>query len=279
MTTSIPMSPGHETNHHTLPDIFTEVPPYHEFQDFELGDVFAHAGTMQEPEITPDNNRISPLAPLSSPPPKEPYTALDDLLRSTSQLATQRALYMTTSSPTALESPHNPPTTLYTHSHSFHDECSSPATTTSQNPSSYGSEDDWDVEPRTPTSMTSLKKRKLNDEGMAMVYTPPTLMLGSSPESELSDRAMKRRRSDPLSPVLSLPDEKPLDEENDEDDLFTPLEMPDGSTRFTSNWLPVDPEGGFTIGMPSDYADYSGDGAGFDPMAGIGREAFLSVGD
>jgi hypothetical protein len=24
--------------------------------------------------------------------------------------------------------------------------------------------------------------------------------------------------------------------------------MPDGSTRFTSNWLPVDPDAGFTIG-------------------------------
>jgi hypothetical protein len=42
----------------------------------------------------------------------------------------------------------------------------------------------------------------------------------------------------------------------DEEDVLTPLEMPDGSTRFTSNWLPVDPGAGFTIGsgMPG-YGD------------------------
>lgn len=32
------------------------------------------------------------------------------------------------------------------------------------------------------------------------------------------------------------------------EDWLTPLEMPDGSTRMTSNWLPVDPTAGFTIG-------------------------------
>lgn len=34
----------------------------------------------------------------------------------------------------------------------------------------------------------------------------------------------------------------------DEDDYQTTLEMPDGSTRRTSNWLPVDLQAGFTIG-------------------------------
>jgi hypothetical protein len=34
----------------------------------------------------------------------------------------------------------------------------------------------------------------------------------------------------------------------DEDHYPTTLEMPDGSTRRTSNWLPVDPQAGFTIG-------------------------------
>ena len=34
----------------------------------------------------------------------------------------------------------------------------------------------------------------------------------------------------------------------DEDDSLIPLEMPDGSTRFTGNWLPVDPGVGYTIG-------------------------------
>ena len=36
------------------------------------------------------------------------------------------------------------------------------------------------------------------------------------------------------------------------EDYFTPLEMPDGSTRLTSNWLPVDPEAGFTIAAPEE---------------------------
>ena len=34
---------------------------------------------------------------------------------------------------------------------------------------------------------------------------------------------------------------------NNNDNL---LEMPDGSTRLTANWLPVDPEVGFTIDVP-----------------------------
>ncbi|KAB8072691.1 hypothetical protein BDV29DRAFT_176853, partial [Aspergillus leporis] len=180
---------------------------------------------------------------------------------------------MTTSPPAILESqsPHNT-TTLYSHS-PFHDECSSPATITSQ----YT--DDWDIGPRTPTSLTSHKRRRL-DEGAST-------SLGSSPKTgtELSDNTTKRRRShSPLTnrPLLPLHSEdKPHEEnkeEDDDNDLFTPLEMPDGSTRFTSNWLPVDPEGGFTIGMP-DYGNGSA-GPGFDPMAdiGFGREAFLSVG-
>jgi len=40
----------------------------------------------------------------------------------------------------------------------------------------------------------------------------------------------------------------------DDEDFPTMLEMPDGSSRKTSNWLPVDPEAGFTIGSCS-YTD------------------------
>lgn len=46
----------------------------------------------------------------------------------------------------------------------------------------------------------------------------------------------------------------------EEDDYPTTLEMPDGSTRRTSNWLPVDPQAGFTIGchtIPS-YTRFEG---------------------
>lgn len=46
-------------------------------------------------------------------------------------------------------------------------------------------------------------------------------------------------------------------------DTLTPLEMPDGSTRLTANWLPVDPGAGFTIG-PSSSCHSSDD---WDPLA------------
>ncbi|KAJ5194314.1 hypothetical protein N7491_001651 [Penicillium cf. griseofulvum] len=36
-----------------------------------------------------------------------------------------------------------------------------------------------------------------------------------------------------------------------DEECLTPLEMPDGTTRMTSNWLPVDPDAGFAIGSMS----------------------------
>ena len=67
-----------------------------------------------------------------------------------------------------------------------------------------------------------------------------------------------------------------------EDDCLTPLEMPDGSTRLTSNWLPVDPEGGFTIAdtrTPSvthDGPPGGGDIFDVEPLQ-YGEDAFFSV--
>ncbi|KAJ5541827.1 hypothetical protein N7494_006903 [Penicillium frequentans] len=54
----------------------------------------------------------------------------------------------------------------------------------------------------------------------------------------------------------------------------TMLEMPDGSSRKTSNWLPVDPEAGFTIGSCSfpDGPDFH-----FEGLHDI-REAFIPSG-
>ncbi|KAJ5644444.1 hypothetical protein N7507_010455 [Penicillium longicatenatum] len=57
----------------------------------------------------------------------------------------------------------------------------------------------------------------------------------------------------------------------DNEDFPTMLEMPDGSSRKTSNWLPVDPEAGFTIGSGS-YPD--GPGFHLEGLHGI-REAFI----
>ncbi len=41
----------------------------------------------------------------------------------------------------------------------------------------------------------------------------------------------------------------------EDDECFTPLEMPDGTTRLTSNWLPVDQDAGLTIGCPTVLED------------------------
>jgi hypothetical protein len=41
---SIPTAHPLDQDTHPLPDIFTEITPYNELHDFELGEVFAHAG-------------------------------------------------------------------------------------------------------------------------------------------------------------------------------------------------------------------------------------------
>ncbi|KAB8233416.1 uncharacterized protein BDW43DRAFT_87021 [Aspergillus alliaceus] len=158
---------------------------------------------------------------------------------------------MTTTQPQPLspEPPHNP---IYAPSPP---DCSTPTTITSQ---TLSSPDDWATTPRTPLG---LNKRKLEVDlapTHAQSHASPS-PLGVPPELELvaSSGGVKRRRS--TEP----------DSDSETSLSLTPLEMPDGSTRFTSNWLPVDPEGGFTIGM----------GEMFDPLAGVGREAFVCVGD
>ncbi|RMJ28615.1 hypothetical protein PHISP_00472 [Aspergillus sp. HF37] len=64
----------------------------------------------------------------------------------------------------------------------------------------------------------------------------------------------------------------------EEGDL-TPLEMPDGSTRLTANWLPVDPEGGFVIAEPGVESAANGEMSdGFDTeMLSHAKDAFISV--
>jgi len=55
----------------------------------------------------------------------------------------------------------------------------------------------------------------------------------------------------------------------------TTLEMPDGSTRRTSNWLPVDPQAGFTIGSHSRKRDYHTKFMHLEHVEDI-QEAFIS---
>ncbi|GES58757.1 hypothetical protein ATEIFO6365_0004090800 [Aspergillus terreus] len=131
---------------------------------------------------------------------------LDDLLRSTSQLATERALYMTVGSPTAMSLP-------------MLDACSSPG---SSHLSSGAS--DADVDPDA-------------DWERDLVYRLP------DPAASTAAAAAPFHPAPVFCPQ-ALPQEAYA---TPECSGLTPLEMPDGSTRFTSNWLPVDPEGGFTI--------------------------------
>ena len=64
---------------------------------------------------------------------------------------------------------------------------------------------------------------------------------------------------------------------SDDDEGLTPLEMPDGSTRFTANWLPVDPQGGFTIGSPEKPRS-AGAGNLFDrEFMNYHKEAFITT--
>ncbi|KAB8264566.1 hypothetical protein BDV32DRAFT_145251 [Aspergillus pseudonomiae] len=249
-------------------------------------------------------------------------TALSTLLRSTSYQATQRALYMTTSTPTPTtptpttpnEGPH------YNNNNNNHNNNAiySPSSPTStHNPSDTISVSNSDTEsisfgPRTPPSHSytptytfnteyshspNQKKRKA-DTGLHHTYNYPEsgedFALGVLPEDAVffypthttpttsgasgsGHHNPKRRRSSveahspyqELDPEPQQPQPQPEEQQAEpqpqpEQDIFTPLEMPDGSTRFTSNWLPVDPSGGFTI-CP-------------DPLAGALGEAFVSVG-
>ncbi|KAL4802828.1 hypothetical protein BDV18DRAFT_61628 [Aspergillus unguis] len=130
--------------------------------------------------------------------------SLDDLLRTASQLATERALYMnippsaTTSDSAHPLSPGEPGITSPGASPSHH---------------SSASEDEHGLPFEIP------QVYRLPDPSSANPFIPTTTAHAT---------ASTKMRQD-----------------------LTPLEMPDGTTRLTANWLPVDPEGGFTIRPPS----------------------------
>lgn len=61
------------------------------------------------------------------------------------------------------------------------------------------------------------------------------------------------------------------------DDCAAPLEMPDGSLRMSSNWLPVDTTAGFTIGSQTTSAGFEyKDHMHVDVLGGM-RAAFIST--
>ncbi|QMW40697.1 hypothetical protein G4B11_003977 [Aspergillus flavus] len=212
---------------------------------------------------------------------------INTLLRTTTYQATQRALYMTTPTPqTTTNSPHN----------ALYSPCS--PTSSHSNPSdtisiSTSDTDSISFGPRTPPpphtpiynnydyNDPTARKRKASTEidleGIHTYhYTIPSRPGGGEGEFSVGVLAEedsfypKRRRSSvpdrdqEQSQSQSRSRSESQGEEEEDQDIFTPLEMPDGSTRFTSNWLPVDSSGGFTI-CP-------------DPLAGVMGEAFVRVG-
>ncbi|KAK1145056.1 hypothetical protein N8T08_004485 [Aspergillus melleus] len=145
---------------------------------------------------------------------KDPLS-LDDLLRSTSQVATERALYMNNA---AL--PQHP----------------------------------------IPVSPSSL------------------LDPGASPDTSHGSYSASDDGWECHAQMMDLPEAFAPAGASDEDEGLTPLEMPDGSTRFTANWLPVDPQGGFTIGSPEKPRSAAGAGNLFDlEFMNYRKEAFITT--
>ncbi|KAL5359244.1 hypothetical protein BJX96DRAFT_148049 [Aspergillus floccosus] len=142
--------------------------------------------------------------------PDEFTPDLDDLLRSTSQLATERALYMTVGSPSTT-------TSAMSMSMPMLDACSSPG---GSHLSSGASEAEADADADWERDLSAVSS----------VYRLPDPVASTSAA---------------FYPAPFYPQQQAY--ATAENNGLTPLEMPDGSTRFTSNWLPVDPEGGFTI--------------------------------
>ncbi|PYH96437.1 hypothetical protein BO71DRAFT_176245 [Aspergillus ellipticus CBS 707.79] len=177
--------------------------------------------------------------------------SLNDLLRSTSQLATERALYMNNpaSTPSPRASHDSPSARLHFAASPIADDpCSSPG---ASHQSYSGSESDWDREYnyREPAQFYGLPEIGFSDPMMPLDHTLDDVMVQPPPfGASLPNPNAAPRRKSQVGQVRH-PSHHDLDADDEESGL-TPLEMPDGSTRFTTNWLPVDPEGGFTIRAP-----------------------------
>lgn len=99
----------------------------------------------------------------------------------------------------------------------------------------------------------------------------PSMMWETDPESE----DMRGFRS-PTSAIIEAPSFDFFPDLID-DVCLTPLEMPDGSLRMSSNWLPVDTTAGFIIGSHIDPdKDASNQHMEMESLDGI-RDAFISI--
>lgn len=174
---------------------------------------------------------------------------LGGLFHSTSQLAAERGLCM------------NTPT----------NDSSSPATSLSQ--LSFTSNLPLNYPPMLDNSSSpSISRSSENDDddprnGTIRFYNPPdSYPLVAHQQNRFSTE-------DPDQSFYSIDGYMPS-----KADCLTPLEMPDGSTRLTANWLPVDPEGGFTIAHPDMTDEGLSGGAIFDAEPPLyGEDAFFNA--
>ncbi|RHZ57462.1 uncharacterized protein CDV56_100868 [Aspergillus thermomutatus] len=195
------------------------------------------------------------------------------LLRSTSHNATERALFMTIPSSTTSPSSSSSSSSSSLSSTSNQQFSSPTLDPCTPSTTSKESDEDWD--------------RELGPNASLHFYKLPD-RLDSIPPSFQSVQRHQRHVHHPPPRVNSHHDDEAAD-------TLTPLEMPDGSTRFTANWLPVDPTGGFTIGFEDvsvsqsasamefgshgyGYGQAHGVGDGYDPVSmEFSKEAFIQM--
>ncbi|PLN75641.1 hypothetical protein BDW42DRAFT_189135 [Aspergillus taichungensis] len=152
---------------------------------------------------------------------------LNDLLQSASPLAAERALFMTPSVDGSNNSTGSPTATAQGHSH----------TTLHHSPPPLLAFDDLDPCSSPDTSHFSYPGY---DDIYYGVSGEPF------PMSDVAAPSLHNSQSF-SNPLLPSHGNNNNNNNNNNDNL---LEMPDGSTRLTANWLPVDPEVGFTIDVP-----------------------------
>lgn len=176
-----------------------------------------------------------------------PYS-LDDLLRTASQLATERALYMNIPSSA---NPHSPAAAagVYPNSSPVAEAAISSPSASPSHHSNASDTDEHDVPAIEFPQVYQLPDSNAGTSSVPSAYFAP--MEGPrqpAPYDHVAAAAAAAATTTvtPQSKAPSSPSTSSL----------TPLEMPDGSTRFTANWLPVDPQGGFTIRSPAHHYHY-----------------------
>lgn len=178
-----------------------------------------------------------------------PYS-LDDLLRTASQLATERALYMNIPSSA---NPHSPAAAAgagaYTHSSPVAEAAISSPSASPSHHSNASDTDEHDVPTFEFPQVYQLPDSNASTTSAPSAYFAP--MEGPrqpAPYDHVAAAAAAATAATAQSKAPSSPSTSAKQETS-----LTPLEMPDGSTRFTANWLPVDPQGGLTIRPPAHH--------------------------